>query len=149
MSSTLLFLLVALAGGVALAVQAGVNARLGRGLGDPVLAAFASFSVGTLTLGALLLARRMELPSLSTLTTVPTWAWVGGLLGAFFVTSVIVVAPRLGAGTLVAVVVGSQLATAVLLDHFGWLGFAERLLTWPRAVGVLMLVGGALLVRIG
>lgn len=144
----LLFALLAVAGGVAIALQVGVNARLGRGVGDPVLAAFISIGVSLLTLALVLLVRRPSIPTSETLAAMPQWVWIGGLFGAFYVTMTVLVAPRLGAATLVALVVAGQLATAVVLDHFGWLGFPERVFNTARAVGVLMLIGGTLLVRL-
>ena len=54
---------------------------------------------------------------------VPWWGWVGGFLGAFYVAVVVVYAPVLGAATLMALFVCCQLATAVLLDSMGWVGF--------------------------
>lgn len=139
---------LALLAGVAIAAQAGVNATLGRSLRDPGLAALVSFAVGTAALALFVLARRPILPD-EALASAPWWAWVGGLLGAFFVTLSVVIAPRLGAATALSLVVAAQLATALVLDHFGWLGFDERVVSWPRVVGVAMLVAGAALVRIG
>ena len=46
--------------------------------------------------------------------------WCGGLLGAFYVGATIVLSPRLGAATLFGVIVAGQMATAVVLDHFGY-----------------------------
>lgn len=142
-------ILVAFVAGAAIAAQPGINATLGRGLGGAVLAALVSFAVGTIALTLVALARQEALPSGAAVGAIPLWAWTGGLLGAFFVTVSIVAAPRLGAGTLVAVAIAGQLTAALLLDHFGWLGFAERAATLPRIAGVGLLLGGAALVRFG
>lgn len=141
--------LLAFVAGAAIAAQPGINATLGRGLGGPVLASLVSFAVGTLALAIVALARREAMPSGSAIAGIPTWAWTGGLLGAFFVTVSIIAAPRLGAGTLVAVAIAGQLTAALVLDHFGWLGYAERAATLPRIAGVALLLGGAALVRWG
>lgn len=142
------FVLVILAGG-AVAAQAGVNATLARGVGGPVHAALISFSVGTLALAAVALARRADLPTASAFAALPWWAWVGGLLGAVYVTIAVMAAPRLGAGALVAGTIAGQLIAALAIDHFGWVGFAERAATLPRILGVGLLVAGAALVRFG
>lgn len=144
-----LLVLLALMAGVAVAAQAGVNATLGRHVRDPALAALVSFAVGTAALAAFVVARRTEIPLGAAVSSAPWWAWVGGALGAFYVTIAVLVAPRLGAATLVALVVAAQLSTALALDHFGWLGFAERVVTWPRLLGVALLAAGAALVRLG
>lgn len=139
---------LAMVGGVAIASQAGVNAMLARGVGGSVHAAFVSFLVGTLALAVVVFVRRDPLPAREALSAIPWWAWVGGLLGAFYVTVAVVAAPRLGAGALVAAVISGQLAAVVLIDHFGWLGFPQRIVTLPRMVGVVLLGVGALLVRL-
>ena len=83
-----LFLLLAVLAGGGLAVQAAVNAELGRGLGHPISAAMVSFAVGTLLLIAYVLVLRLPLPSLAKFAAVPWWTWLaGGLLGAYFISS--------------------------------------------------------------
>lgn len=144
----LLFALVMLAG-AAVAAQAGVNATLARGVGGPVHAALVSFAVGTLALAFVAIARHDPLPTAGALAELPLWAWIGGLLGAFFVTVAIVAAPRLGAAALVAAVIAGQLGAALVIDHFGWAGFEPRAATLQRVAGVGLLALGALLVRAG
>jgi uncharacterized membrane protein YdcZ (DUF606 family) len=46
---------------------------------------------------------------------------------------------------LVSFVVG-QLATALTVDHFGWLGFPQQPLTLVRLAGAALLFGGVLLI---
>ncbi|HWH07608.1 MAG TPA: DMT family transporter [Candidatus Thermoplasmatota archaeon] len=149
MSSAWMLLGLAILCGAAIAVQAGVNATLGRGLASPVHAALVSFAVGTAALALVALARREALPAAGALAAIPWWAWVGGLLGAFFVAVSISLAPRLGAAALLAAILAGQLATALVLDHQGWLGFEERAVTWRRVGGVVLVGAGAALVRFG
>lgn len=140
-------LALALVCGAAIAMQAGVNATLGRGLGSPIHAALVSFAVGTLALGVVAFAQRERIADAAEIGRIPLWAWVGGFLGAFFVAASISLAPRLGAAALLAAIIAGQLAMALVLDHFGWLGFEERVATWKRAGGVFLILAGAALVR--
>ena len=78
----------------------------------------------------------------------PWWVWVGGLLGAFYVLGSIVTAPRLGAATLVALILAGQSIASLLVDHYGWVGFPEHPITALRVVGIALLAGGVLLVRL-
>ena len=149
MTSAWVLLGLAVLCGAAIAAQAGVNATLGRGLASPVHAALVSFAVGTLALALVAAARRDALPDAAMLAGLPWWAWVGGLLGAFFVAVTIGLAPRLGAAALLAAVLAGQMAAALVLDHNGWLGFEERAATWRRVGGVALVVAGAALVRFG
>jgi len=137
---------LALAAGVVLIVQVGVNSTLRRSLGTPVAAALMSFVVGTLALVVFLWLSRAPWPGRAQLAAAPLWAWCGGLLGAFYVVATIVVGPRLGAAALLALVVLGQLLTSLLVDHFGWLGFAQHSLTPLRLLGAALLFGGVLLI---
>lgn len=137
----------ALAAGICVPTQAGINAQLSQWTRSPVLAATISFAVGTLTLFAYSIATRLNLPPLQTIGQQPWWIWVGGALGAFFVATTIYLAPRLGATSMLAWILAGQMMASLVLDHFGWLGFPVHPINWGRIVGVLMLVGGILLIR--
>jgi transporter family-2 protein len=78
----------------------------------------------------------------------PWWAWVGGLLGAFYVTSTVVVPVRIGGAAFFGVLVAAQLITSVVLDRLGAIGFPKHDLSPGRLIGVAMLIGGAVLVRV-
>lgn len=139
--------LLALAAGVCIPTQAGINAQLSLWARTPVLAATISFAVGTLALVLYSFVTRMPLPALSTVSTTPWWIWSGGLLGAFFVATTIYLAPRLGATTMLAWLLAGQMIASLILDHYGWLGFPVQPISWSRVLGILLLVAGALLIR--
>jgi transporter family-2 protein len=140
------FLLLAILTGVALPVQAGINTQLRGAVGHPVLAATVSFMIGTVALAAYSVAARVPLaPGLWGRTY--WWHWTGGLMGAFFVASAIVLAPRLGAATLVGAVVAGQMAASLLLDHFGLIGYPRHPMDLWRLVGVLLVMGGVFLIQ--
>ncbi len=105
-----------------------------------------SFLVGTAALVAMLLATRTPLPARETLAAVPVWAWFGGILGAFNVASSTVVAAELGTASLLALALAGQLATALVVDHYGWLGLPEHPITWVRLAGVAFLGVGVWLI---
>ncbi len=128
--------------------QAGINARLAAFVDSPVRAALVSFAVGTVALLALTLAFFRGWPGAVRLAEAPWWAWLGGLLGAFYVAGSIVVAPRLGAVTLVAVLLAGQGVASLLVDHFGWVGFDEQPVTLGRVVGLALLASGVALIRL-
>jgi transporter family-2 protein len=135
-----------LVAGLGLTVQVGMNSQLRRVLQSANMAALISFLVGTVALIALLLATRSPLPERATLAAVPWWAWFGGMLGAFYVASSTVVAAELGTASLLGLALAGQLATALVIDHFGWLGMPEHPITWMRAAGVLLLASGVWLI---
>ena len=135
-----------LAAGLGLTVQVGMNSQLRKVLQSANTAALISFLVGTFALVALLLALRSPLPERATLAAVPWWAWFGGALGAFYVASSTVVAAELGTASLLGLALAGQLATALVIDHFGWLGMPEHPITWVRAGGVVLLGAGVWLI---
>ena len=141
-----IFVLYALLAGGGLSLQAGLNLRLRQSLGDPVMAALVSFAVGTIGLVAFGLASR-PLPSMAMVASTPWWAWTGGLLGAFFVFSTIVLAAQLGAATMMAWLLAGQFIVALILDHYGLISFQVHEISWPRVLGVALLIAGAVLIN--
>src|ERR1041384_5232727 len=138
--------LLGLTAGLGLTVQVGMNSQLRKVLQSANAAALISFLVGTTALIALLLATRSPLPDRATLAAIPWWAWLGGALGAFYVASSTVVAAELGTASLLGLALAGQLATALVIDHFGWLGMPEHPITWVRGAGVVLLGCGVWLI---
>ncbi|WP_027182512.1 DMT family transporter [Oleidesulfovibrio alaskensis] len=144
--SALLFVMALLAGAT-LPTQAGINSGLqAHWAGSPVLASLVSFSVGTAALVCWCLVTRTA-PAVPVPGTTQWWHWTGGLLGAFFVSAVTFLAPRLGATTMVALILAGQVTASVLLDHFGVLGYQARSVNLPRLAGLVMVGAGVYLIR--
>lgn len=143
----LLFVLVAMVVGVALPLQAGINAELRVWLGHPVQAAFVSFAVGTLALSTLVLAMRLPWTAAEPLAQAPWWVWFGGLLGVVYVSMTIVLAPRLGAATMLSAAMAGQLMGSLVMDHYGIVGYSVRSISAGRVLGAALLVIGVLLVH--
>ncbi len=138
------YVLLGVLGGVALSTQSGVNSLL-RVLWakDPMLAAAVSFTVGALALFATLFALRMPIPSLKGEgNTTKWWHWTGGVMGAYLVAASIFLVPIVGASVLVALILAGNLAAAVVLDHFGLIGFKQRSVNIQRFLGIVLLMVG-------
>jgi len=139
--------LFAIALGMLLTAQAGINSQLRVALGHPVVAAAVSFVVGTLGLLIAAVVLQVPWPSVKAAQAVPLLGWTGGLLGAVYIATSVVLAPRLGAAVLIASIVAGQLAAALLLDHFGLLGFAKNSVTPTRLSGAALLFVGVYLIQ--
>jgi bacterial/archaeal transporter family-2 protein len=139
---------LAFAAGAVLPFQAGSNAELADWVHSPVRAAFVSFIVGTILLLVASAFVFKPLPSWERLGQAPWWVWIGGALGAIYVVGSIVSAPKLGAASLIALVVAGQGVASVVVDHFGWVGFAPKHVTVGRILGIALVGTGVLLVRI-
>ncbi len=150
MSSLSWFLLaLPLVSGAMMPLQAGVNAQLARHLDSVLAASLISFAIGTLALLFISLAQR-ELPgSLTPFRGLSWWHWTGGLLGVLFVVSAAFAAPRVGALLFMSLILAGQLSAALLLDHFGWAGFAQSSITPGRIAGLALIVAGVWLIRRG
>jgi transporter family-2 protein len=146
MNGALLSLILAVIGGALLAIQAPTNAILGKASGSPIVAAFISFLIGTVALGAAIGATSGKLFA-PDLKQVPWYAWLGGFYGAFFVAVAAFGAPRVGIGVLLTAAVAGQLAAALVLDHYGMLGLERHPVTLTRALGFGLVLVGAALVR--
>jgi bacterial/archaeal transporter family-2 protein len=143
----LIFILLALAAGCGLSVQAGVNARLGADTGLPVWATLSSFLLGFLFLLPFTLLPRPAWPALEHLGTLRWWTWTGGLIGAAYVLSTIVIAPRLGATVFFSIVVAGQIIMALILDNYGWLDFPRHSMNPMRLLGAALMIAGVIIVR--
>ncbi|WP_232005747.1 DMT family transporter [Pseudodesulfovibrio profundus] len=141
-----LFILLGLLAGATMPLQAGLNLRLRHALDDPIWAALISFAVGTAALAFYCFASR-PLPTAAMAASAPWWAWLGGFLGAFFVSMTIVLAANLGATATMALLLAGQFTAALLLDHYGLVGFDIHAISWQRLVGVGLLIAGALMVN--
>lgn len=141
------FLIIAFAAGMLAPLQAGMNTRMGRALGDPFYAALISFVVGTLGLFIYGLISRMEFAAVRDAAGLHWSIWLAGLLGAFYVTATIILTPRLGAALTFSLVIAGQLAMALILDQTGAFGIPVQPLNWQRIAGVLLITAGVILIR--
>ncbi len=135
-----------LVSGVFVALQPLINASLAVRVGL-VQSSFISFAVGTAVLGAVLLFWGHG--SLLTAPEAPWWQFTGGILGAFFVTAIILAVPKIGAAAALAATIASQLAAGAVFDRFGLLGMRQIPLDIWRVAGILLLFAGAALVLKG
>jgi len=140
------YLLLAFVAGAFLPIQVGLNNTLRSGIGDPVIAALISFAVGAACLLGWVFASQAQWPSVSNMSRLPAWAWLGGVLGAFYISTSIIVAPRIGAANLISIAIAAQLFTSLALDHYGAIGFAQHSINLWRLCGALLLIAGCLLI---
>jgi bacterial/archaeal transporter family-2 protein len=128
---------VALAAGVVLPVQFGVNSQLRTFVGGPL-------AVGAVALGVAALVVQRSLPG--SVASAPWWAWTGGLLGALFVLASIILTPRLGAATTIGLILTGQVLASIVIDHFGLIQVPVHEASFPRIIGALLIVAGVVMV---
>ncbi|MGD8478740.1 MAG: DMT family transporter [Methyloceanibacter sp.] len=149
MSGTAVMLtLVALFTGGMIAMQGPINAELAARLGHPLSAAFWSFCVGTTVLAIVVVVFARGSTDFGALRSIPLYMMVGGgLLGAVYVLVNLMLAPKIGVAALMSLAIAGQLAAALLLDRFGLFDLVQRELSVGRVSGVLLVLVGALMVR--
>jgi bacterial/archaeal transporter family-2 protein len=135
--------------GTLIAFQGPINAELSRALGLPVVAAAVSFVAGSVALIVISIAVCQVQGSSIAWRAPPFWMLVGGgLLGAAFVTSLIVLTPKLGTAATMAFIVTGQLFAGMTLDQMGAFGLVVREISLGRLAGAVLLLAGALLIRL-
>ena len=144
---TLLMIMVALLVGAGFPVQAGVNATISIYQQHPLLAALTNTTVASLALLSIIVLMRIPAPPMTKLQAAPWWAWTGGILGAFFVLSSLVLAPRLGATAFVATTIVGTVAASLIIDHYGLLAYRVQPVTALRLLGAFLVVAGMMMVQ--
>lgn len=140
-------ILIALLVGAGYPIQAGVNATIATYHGHPLWAAFTNTTVASLVLLTAIILLRIPVPAMTNMAAAPVWAWGGGVLGAFFVLSSLVLAPKLGAAVYVSSTIVGTMTAALIIDQFGVLSYRPQPITVLRVVGAVMVIGGMMLIQ--
>lgn len=144
MDRTLLAALATVAVGSLIALQAPINSGLGKAAGTLPAAAI-SFTIGTILLVGLVTVSS-NLDNIAEAAHVRWYYLIGGVLGAAYVTTVLLTVRTLGAGGVTAATVAGQLSASLVIDRIGMLGLEETPITVTRVIGVVLLFAGTVLV---
>ena len=103
--------------------------------------------IGLVAAAAVTIAVTREWPTTDMMKAAPWYTWIaGGVLGVIYLTGSILIAPKIGAGPLIGLVVTGQILFSVMIDNYGWFGFAQNTASVPRLVGCGLLICGVALV---
>jgi transporter family-2 protein len=133
---------LAFAAGLGGAVQIAVQGKLGERVGSLEALTTAALVGAVIALTALLVARR-SLAGIGDAFGGPKWQLLGGAMGAFIVFAITFAGPRIGVVATTAFLIAAQLSLAAVIDRFGWFGVERVAVTWPRLVGIALLLAGA------
>ncbi len=142
----IIWIALALLSGAFLPIQAGLNSRLGKALASPVYASMFSFIVGAVGLITFIILTRQTV-SWAGIKDAPGYVWMGGLLGAFYVTVIILAFPKLGPGLTFGLVIAGQMTVSILLEHFNILVAQQNSISFMKIFGVLLVVAGVIIIR--
>lgn len=150
MFSPKVFLLAPLAAlaGVSFVFQQAVNANLRIELASAWWAGFVSYLGGTLAMLLMVMLMREPLFSMGMVARSTWWSWTGGVFGAIYIAISILLLPRLGTATVVALIVVGQMLTSLAFDHYAILGSPHYPANLTRLCGAALLIIGAALIRL-
>jgi transporter family-2 protein len=138
---------LAIAAGLAGAVQAAVMGELGERAG--IFPALAFSGLVSVVLGmALLLLAKQSFRGLGDVMRQPVWLWTGGALSVLIILAITVASPRIGLAATIGTLIALNLGMAAAIDRFGWFGLDRIALGWTRVVGLAFLGVGAALTLI-
>jgi transporter family-2 protein len=146
--SALLGYLVAFAAGVSFVFQQAVNANLRAEIGSAWWAGFVSYLGGTVVMLAMAMLLREPIPTAEFVGRSHWMSWTGGFFGAIYIAISILLVPRLGTATVIALLVAGQMMGSIAFDHFGLFGVPVHEVSMTRVLGAAMLLGGAILIRL-
>ena len=140
------WIILALLSGAFLPIQGGLNSRLGKTIESPVHASLISFVVGAISIALYCLITRQHV-LWTGLKTAPAYLWLGGILGAFYVTAIILAFPRIGPALTFGLVVAGQMIMSVLLDHFNILVVQPQPVNIWKVLGIVFIISGVIIIR--
>ncbi len=133
-----LFLGLAAAAGIAMAVQGSLNGALGKVVG--VLEGnFLVHAIGLFVVAALLFVCGLGKGDLSKVSEAPWYLYLGGVMNVLIIFGVMAAIAKTGAGNATTAIITGQLAMAMLIDCFGWFGLQQAPFTWSRGAGLLLM----------
>jgi transporter family-2 protein len=140
--------LLAIFAGVAISLQATLNARLGVLLQNTLLGTGIAFMVGgLLCLTLIAVTGKFDMKATS-LHTVPVYLWfTGGALGALGVGLLYFLIPQMGIGPMTVFSLAGQLLVATVASHFGWFDLPQNPVTLQKMIGFFALFTGVVLVN--
>ncbi|QXB23578.1 DMT family transporter [Lelliottia amnigena] len=142
----LVLILMVIAGGMGLSVEAGLLGPLGGEVGD-LWATFSVFGVGAaLTFLLMLFFSPRNGPSFF---AQPSWQLLGGVLGPVYVIILTVATPAIGVAMTMIGVLAGQVFKSLIIDHFGLLGTPHRKIDIKRIIALIFIIAALVLVAQG
>ncbi|MDP9500455.1 DMT family transporter [Bisgaard Taxon 45] len=145
-----LYTLIALVAGVALASQAAINSQLAKAMGnEPLVATLISFAMGTLCLLVISLLKTDLTGHLSTAAQHSWWKYIGGALGALVVFTTVLLSPKMGITNMLFFIIVGQLIAAMVIDHFGLIHMPVREVNLFKLTGIAIVGIGLIIFFFG
>ena len=133
--------------GALIPVQAATNATLSKITGHVFYSSLILFVVGIILVLALIILFRPIPPSIEELMTAPLHSFAGGIIVATYVLSITYLAPRIGIGNAVFLIVTGQILSAAIIDHYGLFGSNIFPFTFKKIAGLSFMIVGLIIIN--
>jgi len=140
------WLIIALISGAFLPIQAGLNTRMGKAIESPVHASLISFIVGAFTVLLYSVVTKQQV-TWAGFRSAPAYVLLAGVMGAFYVTAIILTFPQIGPALTFGIVVAGQMIMSVLLDHFDILVAQQHSVNVWKLLGIVLIITGVVIIR--
>ena len=144
-SQAFMFVVILFIAGAGIPLMAALNAGLGVRFGSPIPAVFVLFFLALAI--TVVLTMTSPLPSKAEIAAIPVRYYLGGVFVAFYVLAITWIAPKIGLGNSIFIVLLGQLFAAAIIDHFGLLNVPKAPITTARIVGIGLMVIGIYLAK--
>ena len=145
MTKVLLLSAIVFGAGIGIPTMAAINANLGGKLGSPVLATVILMALG-FALSASYLLFFQGVPNWPEKTP-PLWTFAGGFFVVFYALSVTAIAPIIGLGNAIFLVLLGQIVATTTIDHFGFFGAIQDEVSLRKIGGIVLMIVGIMLAR--
>ncbi|CDG22345.1 conserved membrane protein of unknown function [Xenorhabdus poinarii G6] len=139
--------LIAVIAGALVPFQAGSNAFLGKELGHPLWATVVSLLVSLFVVLPVIWVLKVPMMKVEAISSVPWWAWFGGIAGVIYISAALILTPKLGATAFIVCVISGQVIVSLIIDKFGLMGLPIKEMNTGRIFGVFLIILGMVLVQ--
>jgi bacterial/archaeal transporter family-2 protein len=123
-----------------------MNGALRNALVNPWLASVVSFLPVLFLLGVVFLCLPRPLPTANGITTMPWWAPLGGVIGAFAVIAGLLFVDKVGAGVFGGLTITANILMSLAIDKFGLFHLPVHQFSPGRMIGAGLMVAGIMLI---
>ena len=131
--------------GAAMSVQGVMNTRMGDKAGVLETNAYVQLTGFVL---ALIIALIFGKGDIRQMPQAPWYAWLGGVLAPVITVTVMLSVGALSPTVAISTILLSQLAVAALIDALGIMGAEQIAFTWKKLLGLGLMAGGVILLKI-
>ena len=134
--------------GAAQAFATAMSGQMRAGFNNIWLASAIVFAINAFFYASMFALRPLPLPSVASLSAMPWWAPLSGLLGGLAGFAGFLFVDKIGAGVVNGVLLTANIVASVAIDHFALLGVPAHPASAARIAGALLMIAGVALINL-